>query len=311
METDGIGGAEWETADELQGDELGELGDDSLEGDDFDEPEWEIGDELEGDYPENDDLEGENVGVVPNTDIDYPEEENVEVLEALEGEDVEEPDWEISEEDVETDEAQEADAGADDAEGTATAATNSADSAEETPKVASDATDEAEKTAAATDESAEKEGEEQTEEPLKFGELEADATYERNGFEYETDEQGRVNFICGKLELGEGVRTGEQTRVGHLGLEDDEGGHFIGTQFKGSPEGVNLFPQNENFNHSAYATMEREWADALKEGKEVEVAIQPVHVDDDHRPIGMDVYYVIDGEPTTKSFYNEAGEGKK
>jgi hypothetical protein len=55
--------------------------------------------------------------------------------------------------------------------------------------------------------------------------------------------------------------------------------------------------------------MENEWADALEEGKEVEVAIQPVYLEDDSRPIGLETYYVIDGEPSTKVFYNEPGGG--
>lgn len=143
-------------------------------------------------------------------------------------------------------------------------------------------------------------------ESLKFGELEPSTTYERNGCEYQTDEQGRVELVTGKLELGEGVRTSHQTEVGHQGLETDEGGHLIGARFNGSPEGVNLVPQDANLNRGEWKTMENEWADALKEGKNVEVMVQPVYVDGDKRPMGFEVMYDIDKQPFTRVFYNES-----
>lgn len=144
---------------------------------------------------------------------------------------------------------------------------------------------------------------------LKFGELQPNAVYKRKGYEYQTDESGKVSFVYAKLRLEQGIRTGHQHEVGKLGLETDEGGHWVGTRFGGSPEGVNLFPQDVSFNRTAYRRMENEWANALRAGKEVEVAIQPVHLGGSDRPIGADVYYMINGKSIFKTFYNEPDEG--
>ena len=69
--------------------------------------------------------------------------------------------------------------------------------------------------------------------------VEPNAVYERNGYEYKTDEQGRTKLVTGDLALEEGERSSLQTEVGHMGLAGDEGGHLIGTRFNGPTDAFN------------------------------------------------------------------------
>jgi hypothetical protein len=146
-------------------------------------------------------------------------------------------------------------------------------------------------------------------EELRFGELQPNTTYERNGYTYETDEQGRVTQVYGDLHLGESHRTTHQTEVGHMGLEGDEGGHLVGARFGGSPEGMNLVPQNMHLNRSDWKVMENEWADALEQGKDVAFSTSLAY-DEDQAPTGRPsdfiVNYMIDGVTYTKYFPNSA-----
>jgi hypothetical protein len=142
---------------------------------------------------------------------------------------------------------------------------------------------------------------------LKFGELEPDTVYEKNGYTFTTDSLGRTVSVTGVLSYETGRRSAEQTRVGHLGVDGDEGGHLIAARFNGPTDGFNLVPQDANLNRSQWRQMEEEWNGALKTGEEVEVYIQPVYTDDALRPLGFDVTYSIGGEKFHfRSFYNEA-----
>jgi len=149
----------------------------------------------------------------------------------------------------------------------------------------------------------EERSDQQSQEKLRFGELDSHTEYERNGYFYETDELGRVETVHANLDLGKGVRTKHQGEVGKMGLEGDEGGHLIGTRFKGSPEGVNLVPQDMNLNRSDWAKMENEWADALKSDQEVEVVIHTIY-NDGNRPLGFYVYDTIGSEEHERYFTN-------
>jgi hypothetical protein len=145
-------------------------------------------------------------------------------------------------------------------------------------------------------------------EELKFGHLEPNTTYVKNGYEFHTDSKGRVDFVFGELVRKDGLRSTHQTEVGKEGLEGDEGGHLIGTRFDGPPDGFNLVPQNSNLNRAAWKSMEDQWAKALDGGQKVTIAATPVYLDDVSRPIGFDTVYSIDDEWTTKSYYNESSK---
>jgi hypothetical protein len=144
------------------------------------------------------------------------------------------------------------------------------------------------------------------EEEVQPEELKPNATYERNGYEYTTDDQGRPMRISGTLRLEEGERTRLQTEVGHMGEEGDEGGHMIGTRFDGPTDAFNLVPQNSNLNRGEWKAMENSWAEALAQDRDVKVIIEPIYGADGKRPESFDVVTQINGELTYRNFANQA-----
>jgi hypothetical protein len=142
-------------------------------------------------------------------------------------------------------------------------------------------------------------------------ELEPNKVYERNGYEYKTDEMGRTKLVSGDLQLVEGERTPLQTEIGHMGLETDEGGHLLATRFDGPTDAFNLVPQDENLNRGAWKSMENSWAEGLSKGQDVKVMVEPVYGDDTIRPESFEVLSQIDGELTYSSFLNESSKEVK
>lgn len=136
--------------------------------------------------------------------------------------------------------------------------------------------------------------------------IKPNSIYERNGYEYKTDEMGRTREVTGDLKLEEGERTKLQTEVGHMGVEDDEGGHLVGTRFNGPADAFNLVPQNSNLNRGEWKAMENSWANELAEGKDVKVMIDPVFTGDNVRPDSFEVLTQVNGELTYTSFVNQA-----
>lgn len=64
-----------------------------------------------------------------------------------------------------------------------------------------------------------------------------------------------------------------QDNVRGRGVADDDAGHIIGHRFMGDQGERNMFPQNFNFNRSAYKTMENEWAAWIDAGATVKVNV--------------------------------------
>lgn len=147
---------------------------------------------------------------------------------------------------------------------------------------------------------------------VKFWELQPNSIYNKNGYEYRTNEEGNVEFVYGKLELKDGGTTFHQTEVGKLGLATDEGGHLIGKRFNGPPDGFNLVPQDVSLNRGGWKAMENEWASELKSGHEVTVAIEPYYDGDDSRPQAFDVVWQKDNElPQYRAFINKSNMEKE
>lgn len=67
--------------------------------------------------------------------------------------------------------------------------------------------------------------------------------------------------------------TDAQREAADRGIEGDQGGHLIGHRFVKDQGLKNLFPQNGNFNVSAYKTLENEWADWIDSGKDVRITV--------------------------------------
>ena len=69
----------------------------------------------------------------------------------------------------------------------------------------------------------------------------------------------------------------DQATAAARGTTDDVGGHMIGHRFAQDQGIKNMFPQNANFNNSAFRKVENEWADWInKKGGSVEVDVQLV-----------------------------------
>lgn len=122
--------------------------------------------------------------------------------------------------------------------------------------------------------------------------------FERNEagvYEYEKTEVGKC--ARGSLESAEvPERNVYAQRVvgGEFREEDDEGGHLIGTRFKGSGELENLEAQNKNLNRSGYKIMENEWADVLKNDGKVYVNIETYHPAESERPDSFMGYSIME-----------------
>ena len=130
---------------------------------------------------------------------------------------------------------------------------------------------------------------------------------------YRTDALGRVEFVEADLTLITKDRnTYQQCKAGKCGgVAGDEGGHLIASIFDGLGEKLNLVPMDGNLNKGAWKQMENAWAKALKEGKQVNVKIEPVHVGDSVRPDSFKVRYTIDGgRPVNVDFENIPGGGR-
>ena len=134
------------------------------------------------------------------------------------------------------------------------------------------------------------------------------AKYQEGSYEFQTDEHGRPKSVSATLELKAGSRSKVQEEVGHLGRPTDEGGHLIATRFNGPSDAYNLVPQDANLNRGAWKAMENGWAEALENGHQVQVMIDPVFRTKGARPSAFQVVYQIDmGNPRYVFFRNRPG----
>ncbi|GJI97212.1 hypothetical protein RugamoR57_39300 [Duganella caerulea] len=131
-----------------------------------------------------------------------------------------------------------------------------------------------------------------------------------NGTEFTTNASGYVEEITFTPTLNKNVRDSRQTAVGKEGLDTDVGGHIQGCQFDGTCDRFNLFPQDSNFNNSAYKRWENEIKGALGNGDKVgPVSVRFSRGDPaSARPDSLIIDYTVDGVKKRKSFKNEAGQ---
>ncbi|MBC1235178.1 DNA/RNA non-specific endonuclease [Listeria booriae] len=148
-------------------------------------------------------------------------------------------------------------------------------------------------------------------------ELKPNVKYNSNGYNYQTDDLGRISSADANLTLKKGTRNtkhqleaGGENRVKAPSTQGDHGGHLIGTQFDGSPLLDNIVAMNGNVNVSAYKKLENTWASSLRNGSEVHVNIKPVYMGESKRPIRFDIKYKIDGQKYEDQLFNEYGGGK-
>ena len=141
-----------------------------------------------------------------------------------------------------------------------------------------------------------------------------------NTVTWTNDSQGRpIRAEADLSEVFEGIdrssaETDAQRDAADRGIEGDQGGHLIGHRFVKDQGLKNLFPQNGNFNVSAYKTLENEWADWIESGKDVRITVDLTPQGQD-RPDRVRVSYeVVDpasGDVVYDqrvTFRNEAGQ---
>ena len=143
--------------------------------------------------------------------------------------------------------------------------------------------------------------------------LEPNITFEKNGYTYQTDEVGRVVSAEGKLQVKDhnGRNEMPDTRdvVAHgKMLDSDDRGHLIADRFNGSGELENLVPMEGKLNKGDYAKLEGTLADAVKDGADVRMKVEPVYSGDSNRPDEFRVSYTIDGDKEVVIFKNRSGE---
>ncbi|MEN2437387.1 LXG family T7SS effector deoxyribonuclease toxin YeeF [Bacillus sp. JR_21] len=137
----------------------------------------------------------------------------------------------------------------------------------------------------------------------------------KEGYTYTTDNYGRITSVKADLQLGEAKRNQyAQTNAGKPQdrKPDDDGGHLIATQFKGSGQFDNIVPMNSQINRSGgrWYEMEQEWAKALKEEppQKVNVNIKAIYKGDSLRPDKFIVKYRIgDADFEKVTLKNQSG----
>ena len=144
-------------------------------------------------------------------------------------------------------------------------------------------------------------------------------TVGRNSVEWTQNAAGetiRAKATLNEVFSGASRSSKEATAQGQAaarGIADDVGGHIIGHRFVKDQGIRNMFPQNAQFNNSAFRKLENEWADWIsKKGGSVEVEVQLIG--NATRPDKVHVKYSLidaDGQRVDKfsrSFENKAGQ---
>ncbi len=141
-------------------------------------------------------------------------------------------------------------------------------------------------------------------------ELMPNTEYEINSYKYKTDEQGRIVSAEGNLHLKD--REGRlpiRDSINDIGKGDqkegDDRGHLIGDQFDGSNGLENMIPQDAQINRNDFKNFENKLAKEVKDGKEVNIKIEPVYDNDSKRPSALVASYSIDGKENIRIFPNE------
>lgn len=139
-------------------------------------------------------------------------------------------------------------------------------------------------------------------------ELKPNAEFERNGYRYKTDERGRVVSAEGKLKMRDPDYKRDMEKVRTMDSKEykdtDDMGHVIGHQFGGSDKLENLVPMDAKLNRGDFAKLENTLADAVKNGADVRMKVEPVYEGDSMRPTEFRVSYSVDGEKDAVIFKN-------
>ena len=145
--------------------------------------------------------------------------------------------------------------------------------------------------------------------------LDVNTRYElSNGTKFKTNDYGYVEEISFKPIDEKMPRTSQQTAIGYLGEIGDVGGHIQACRYGGTCDRYNLFPQNGNFNNSAYKVyFENIVKKAVDEGKALDVVIKfERSTPNSPRPDKLRVTIGVEGGKYryVNEFKNQYGGGK-
>lgn len=146
----------------------------------------------------------------------------------------------------------------------------------------------------------------------KYKNLLPNHKYEVNGYEYETDSQGRIIKSCGRLRVEDGDRSNyaQAKAGGEDRKKTDDGGHLIARRFGGSSGLDNMVAMDSKLNRGDYKKLEDALEKAVKDGKTVHVKIHVKYDGDSKRPTSIRVAYTVDGVTRVKTFKNGGENGK-
>ncbi len=132
-----------------------------------------------------------------------------------------------------------------------------------------------------------------------------------NGYRFDIDLIGRTQQARGVIVANPNQsrsRAAQRTAGGRDRLPTDHGGHYIARRFNGPTEAFNHFAQDANFNRSGYASLENQWAAAVRAGRKVRVDIRANYEGLSQRPSEIIVIFWVDGKMTSRNFKNRLGE---
>lgn len=127
--------------------------------------------------------------------------------------------------------------------------------------------------------------------------------YTSQGYDYQTDDKGRITHVEGTLRLSDESRKSLNAKVEDM-EESDQRGHIIADRFDASNRIDNLVPQLAEVNQGEYKALENKMADAVADGHTVDVEYDVLYEDDSKRPTGIYVQYWIDGQYADQIFDN-------
>ena len=130
-----------------------------------------------------------------------------------------------------------------------------------------------------------------------------------NGTKFTTNSDGYVEEISYSPSQTSVPRDARQTAVGKLGINGDVGGHIQACSQGGTCHRFNLFPQNGNFNNSAYKKFENEISSAMRAGNlDGPIVIKFTRSNPNSaRPDRLTIDYSVNGESVRRRFNNSAG----
>lgn len=147
----------------------------------------------------------------------------------------------------------------------------------------------------------------------KGNELAPNSEFQVNGYKYKTDEFGRTISAEGTLRIRDEdhKRNMDSDEAVYKGEKEAgfEKGHLIGYQFGGSGGMENLSIMAGEVNHGDFLKLENKLANAVKDGADVKMKVEPVYEGNFYKPSEYKVTHSINGEKEVVVF-NNRNEGK-